>query len=243
MILFPAIDMYKGNAVRLLRGDYEQVTVYHDRPEEVAAGFLLAGAANLHLVDLEGARDGGTPNYDTVLRILRTLAETSPQPVFTEIGGGIRSADIAEKYLDAGVSRVILGTAAVTDEALLRSLVRRWPDRIAVSADIRDGFVAVRGWKETSGLSTDAFFGKMEQIGIRTVICTDISKDGAMEGTAVPLYRHLTSRFGVDLIASGGVSSVEDILRLKALGAHGAIIGKALYTGALDLTEALEAAR
>ena len=201
MILFPAIDMYKGNAVRLLRGDYEQVTVYHDRPEEVAAGFLLAGAAHLHLVDLEGARDGGTPNYDTVLRILRTLAETSPQPVFTEIGGGIRSADIAEKYLDAGVSRVILGTAAVTDEALLRSLVRRWPDRIAVSADIRDGFVAVKGWKETSSLGTDA------------------------------------------LIASGGVSSIEDILRLKALGAHGAIIGKALYTGALDLTEALEAAR
>ena len=163
--------------------------------------------------------------------------------MFTEIGGGIRSADIAEKYLDAGVSRVILGTAAVADEALLRTLARHWPDRIAVSADIRDGFVAVKGWKETSGLGTDAFFGKMEQIGIRTVICTDISKDGAMEGTAVPLYRHLTSRFGVDLIASGGVSSIEDILRLKALGAHGAIIGKALYTGALDLAEALEAAR
>lgn len=242
MILFPAIDIFEGKAVRLLRGDYDRLTVYHDRPEEVAVSFLEAGADHLHLVDLEGARGGGTPNYDTVVKILRSL-EAVGGGMFTEIGGGIRSREAAEKYLDAGVSRVILGTAAVTDEALLRSLVARWPDRIAVSADLRDGFVAVKGWKEVSTVPADQFFGKMEALGVRTLICTDISKDGAMEGTAVPLYQHLTARFGVQLIASGGVSTLDDIRRLKALGAHGAIVGKALYTGALDLREALEAAR
>ena len=238
MILFPAIDLYNGNAVRLLRGAYEDVTVYSTRPEEVAGRFLEAGADHLHLVDLNGARDGGTPNFDTVLRILQAAGGR----MFTEIGGGIRSAEAAERYLDAGVSRVILGTAAVTDEALLASLAGRYPDRIAVSADLRDGFVAVKGWKEVSAVDADAFFARMEQIGIRTVICTDISRDGAMEGTAVPLYKRLSSSFRVQLIASGGVSSIEDIRRLKALGVHGAIIGKALYTGALDLKEALEAA-
>ena len=242
MILFPAIDIFEGKAVRLLRGDYDRLTVYHDRPEEVAVSFLGAGADHLHLVDLEGARGGGTSNYDTVLRILRTL-EAAGGGMFTEIGGGIRSREAAEKYLDAGVSRVILGTAAVTDEALLRSLVARWPDRIAVSADLRDGFVAVKGWKEVSAMSADQFFGKMEELGVKTLICTDISKDGAMEGTAVPLYRHLTACFGVKLVASGGVSTLDDIRRLKALGVHGAVVGKALYTGALDLKEALEAAR
>lgn len=243
MILFPAIDLYNGQAVRLLRGSYENVTVYHTRPEEVAERFLLAGADHLHLVDLNGARDGGTPNYDTVLRILDRLKNAAYPGMFTEIGGGIRSAEAAGRYLDAGVSRVILGTAAVSDETLLRSLVTQYPDRIAVSADLKDGFVAVKGWKETSGVTADRFFEKMEEIGIMTVICTDISKDGAMEGTAVPLYQYLSSRYSVQLIASGGVSSISDILRLKALGVHGAIIGKALYTGALNLKEALEAAK
>ena len=239
MILFPAIDIYEGKAVRLLRGAYDQVTVYDERPEAAALRFLQAGADHLHLVDLEGARSGGTPNFDAVARILRATKGA----MFTEIGGGIRSVEAAEKYLNAGVSRVILGTAAVTDEGLTRTLLDRWPDRVAVSADLRDGFVAVRGWEQLSDVSADRFFSAMERLGVGAVICTDISKDGAMEGTAMPLYRRLSARFRGKLIASGGVSSLEDVRRLKALGVHGAIIGKALYTGAIDLVQALEVAR
>lgn len=246
MILFPAIDLYEGKAVRLLRGAYEQLTVYSKKPWEVAVRFFDAGADHLHLVDLAAARDGGSPNEEAVYRILAALkarAEETGRPVmFTELGGGIRDIETAEKYLNAGISRVILGTAAVTDEAFLRESVAHFWEKIAVSADLKDGYVAIKGWTEKSALTAEAFFEKLTAIGVKTLICTDISKDGAMEGTAIPLYETIRARYGIDLIASGGVSTLDDVRRLKALGVHGAIIGKALYTGDIRLEEALEAA-
>ena len=254
MIILPAIDLYDGQAVRLYKGLYEEKTVYSERPWEVAASFYEAGATHLHLVDLNGARDGDTPNFDTVVRILETVnalhekeqenaaGEVRP-PMVTEIGGGIRSFEAAEKYLEAGVTRVILGTAAVTDDELLNALTARYGARIAVSADIKDGEVAIKGWTESGGVDVDSFFEKLEKAGVRTVICTDVSKDGAMAGTGLPLYEHLKERFGMELIASGGVSTLDDVKKLKALGVEGAIIGKALYTKSIDLKEAIEVAK
>lgn len=247
MIIYPAIDLYDGKAVRLLRGRYEDMTVYSEKPEEVAESFFRDGADHLHLVDLNGARDGNTPNYGTVGKILETVnalaKESARVRMFTEIGGGIRSLEAAEAYLDLGVSRVILGTAAVTDETLLKTLTDRYGNRIAVSADIIGGEVAVKGWTESSGISVDAFMEKLERLGIAAVICTDISKDGAMEGVGLDLYRHIKAKYGIGLIASGGVTGARDIARLKELGAEGAIIGKAIYSGKLKLKEAIEAAK
>ena len=237
MKLFPAIDLYAGKAVRLYKGDYDQMTVYSDEPWQVAKDFASLGASNIHIVDLEGARDGGTPNFDTVLRIKRESG------LFCEIGGGIRTMSVIEKYLSAGIDRVILGTAALEDESLVRGAVLKYGEAIAVGADLRDGFVAVKGWLEVSKVSADEFFAKMEAIGVSTVICTDISKDGAMQGTNRALYRELSEKFGVDIVASGGVSSTGDIAALRDMGLYGAIIGKAYYTGAIDLAEALEVAK
>ena len=247
MIIYPAIDLYDGNAVRLLRGRYEDVTVYSTEPNKVAASFFEAGADHLHLVDLNGARDGNTPNFGTVGTILETLdtlaALSGRKRMFTEIGGGIRSFETAKAYLDAGCDRVILGTAAALDEALVQRLTDRYGERIAAGADIINGEVAVKGWTESSGILLDAFFEKMEKLQVKTVICTDIAKDGAMQGTGLPLYRHIKDRYGIELIASGGVTDLMDIFRLKELGVEGAIIGKALYSGKLDLKEAIEAAK
>ena len=237
MKLFPAIDLYGGKAVRLFKGDYEKMTVYSDNPEEVAEKFKEAGAECIHLVDLEGAKLGGTPAYDIVKRIVEKTG------LFAEIGGGIRTMPVIEKYINAGVGRVILGTAAVTDEALLREAAERFGEKIAVGVDIKDGFVAIKGWVEKTELEAFAFCQRLEKIGISTVICTDISKDGAMMGTNRELYRKLTERFDLKIIASGGVSSLEDVKALKEIGAWGAIIGKAYYTGAIDLGEALKIAR
>ena len=247
MIIYPAIDLYNGQAVRLLRGRYEDLTVYSKEPDRVAASFFAAGADHLHLVDLNGAKDGKTPNFETVAKILETvnaLADASGRDrMFVEIGGGIRSFESAEAYLNAGCARVILGTAAVEDESLLIKLTERYRDRIAVGVDIKKGEVAVRGWTESSGIPADVFFEKLERMGIGTVICTDISRDGAMEGTNLSLYRHIKERYGIGLIASGGVTDLNDILRLRELNAEGAIIGKALYSGKIDLKEAIEAAK
>lgn len=247
MIIYPAIDLYNGQAVRLLQGRYEDVTVYSQEPHLVAASFFEAGADHLHLVDLNGAKDGNTPNYETVVKILETvntLADLSGRSRMTvEIGGGIRSLKAAKAYLDTGCSRVILGTAAVEDESLLKELTDRFEEKIAVSADIKNGEVAIKGWTESSGVPIDTFFEKLEQFHVRTVICTDISKDGAMAGTSLSLYRHIKERYGIELIASGGVTDMLDIFRLKELGVEGAIIGKALYSGKLDLKEAIEAAK
>ena len=237
MKIFPAIDLYEGKAVRLLRGAYDQMTVYSENPIEIARDFEVCGAEYLHTVDLEGAKSGLTPNLDLIRRF---AAETS---LTVQVGGGIRTLETADRYLSAGVGRVILGTAAVTDEAMLRSAVDKWGERIAVGADLKDGYVAIRGWTEKSELRWEDFFEKLEKYGVKTVICTDISRDGAMQGANRGLYAEIQRRFRMDLIASGGVSSIEDIRALKAQGLYGAIIGKAYYTNAIDLQEAIEVAK
>ena len=237
MILLPAIDLYEKKAVRLYKGDYAQMTVYSENPLAVAGDFASAGAEWIHLVDLEGARYGDTPNLEIVSEI---VSETGLR---TEIGGGIRRMETAQRYLEAGVRRVILGTAAVTDEGFLREALAAFGAAVAVGADVKDGYIAIRGWREQSAQTLEAFLSRMEELGVRTVICTDISRDGAMRGTNRALYRALSERFSMDLIASGGVSSLADIKALREQGLYGAILGKAYYTGAVDLREALEAAR
>ena len=237
MLIFPAIDLYGGKAVRLYKGDYAQMTVYSDDPLSVARDFRRAGASHVHLVDLEGAKDGTTPNLDVVRAI---ATETD---LFCEIGGGIRNMETVVAYLSAGVDRVILGTAAVTDEAFLRAAVGRFGERIAVGVDIKDGKVAIKGWTVASELDAIPFCEKLQAMGVRTVICTDISKDGAMMGTNHALYQTLSQQFDLQIIASGGVSSMEDVEKLAKLDLYGAIIGKAYYTGAIDLPEAIEVAK
>ena len=234
MILFPAIDLFEGKAVRLYKGDYAQMTVYSEHPEEIAGDFAACGATHIHLVDLEGARSGETPNLDTVLKIRESTG------LFCEIGGGIRSMEIVERYLSAGLDRVILGTAAIENEDFLRSAVEKYGDKIATGADIRDGYVSVKGWTEQSGVTLEAFCEKMEEIGVSTVICTDISRDGAMRGTNREMYRMLSGKFRLNITASGGVSTLEDVRSLRAMNLYGAIIGKAYYTGDINLKEAVE---
>lgn len=237
MILFPAIDLYEGKAVRLLRGDYARMTVYSEHPEEIGKDFAAQGATHVHLVDLEGARAGTTPNLDTVLRIREATG------LFCEIGGGIRSMETIDTYLSAGLDRVILGTAAVENRHLLRRAAEKYGEKIAVGADVRDGFVAVKGWTENSALGLMDFCRDMEQTGIRTLICTDISRDGAMRGTNREMYRQLSETLGMRITASGGVSSLEDVAELRKMNLYGAIIGKAYYTGAIDLKKAIEVAQ
>ena len=236
MLIFPAIDLVQEQAVRLYKGDYAQMTVYDSDPLRVARTFQSQGASCLHLVDLEGAKNGGTPNLEVITRI---VSETS---LFTEVGGGIRSMETVETYLTAGVSRVILGTAAVTDEAFLRQAVAAWGSRIAVGVDIRDGYVSIKGWTEQSAYTCSQFFEKMQKLGVQTIICTDISRDGAMAGTNLNLYRQLSQAYRMDIVASGGVSSLADVKALREMDLYGAIIGKAYYTGAIDLRQAIEVA-
>ena len=237
MILYPAIDLVGGKAVRLYKGDYAQMTVYSDDPLSVAKDFQKAGAKRMHLVDLEAAKSGVPENAETI----RAIAENTD--LFLEVGGGIRTMQTLESYLSLGVDRAILGTAAVTDPDFLREAVEKYGERVAVGVDLKDGYVAIKGWTETSDLTAESFFAKMEALGVKTVICTDISRDGAMKGANRALYRELSEKFSIDLIASGGVSSIGDVTALKEMGLHGAIIGKAYYTGAIDLKQALEAAR
>ena len=238
MLIFPAIDMYGGKAVRLYRGDYEQMTVYSDDPVSVARDFVAAGAEQIHMVDLEGARDGDMPNLGTVREIYRATG------AFIELGGGIRSLDALARVFDAGVSRAILGTAAVSDPAFLEAAVAKYGNKIAAGCDLRDGVVAVKGWLENSGVTADEFFSRMTALGIDTIICTDIARDGAMRGANAALYGEIMAAHpGIKLVASGGVSGMEDIGRLRALNLYGAIVGKAYYTGAIDLKKAVEAAK
>ena len=237
MILFPAIDLYEGKAVRLLRGDYRQMTVYSEHPEEISVDFLKQGATHVHLVDLEGAKSGQTPNLETALSIRQKTG------LFCELGGGIRNMETVRRCLEAGLDRVILGTAAVTDRAFLLECLKTYGDRIAVGVDIRDGFVAIRGWLETSGLPFLDFCRDMAALGVKTLIVTDISRDGAMRGTNRNLYGQLRAELpDLQLTASGGVSSLEDVQALSRMGLYGAIIGKAYYTGEISLKDALDAA-
>ena len=237
MILLPAIDLYEKKAVRLYKGDYENMTVYSENPIEIARDFEACGCGYIHMVDLEGAKDGTTPNLAIVEQVAK---ETG---LFVEIGGGIRTMETVERYLNAGVSRVILGTAAVNDEAFLKAAVSKFGEKIAVGADVKDGYIAIKGWLEKSAVTLDAFLQKMEAIGVKNIICTDISKDGAMRGTNLALYRQLSQKYKMDITASGGVSTLEDIRQLRQMDLYGAIIGKAYYTGAIDLREALEVAK
>lgn len=237
MLIFPAIDLYGGKAVRLYKGDYQQMTVYSDDPLSVARDFENKGAKWVHLVDLEGAKNGTTPNIDVVSKIAR---ETS---LSCEIGGGIRNMETVEKYFRAGVSRVILGTAAVTDESFLKAAVAKYGEKIAVGVDIKDSMVAIKGWIEKSEYDAFDFCEKMQKTGVKTIICTDISKDGAMKGANHALYRSLSEKFSMQIVASGGVSSIEDVKKLAALNIYGAIIGKAYYTGAIDLEKAVNEVR
>ncbi len=237
MLIFPAIDLYGGKAVRLYKGDYNNMTVYSEHPEEVALEFKKSGATNLHLVDLEGARDGTTPNIETVKRI-RNITDA-----FIEIGGGIRSMETVKTYIDAGVDRVILGTAAVNDRAFLLEAVKTYKEKIAVGVDIKDGFVAIKGWTEKSNFDGIEFCKEMQEIGVKTIICTDISRDGAMRGTNLELYKKLNDTLDLNIVASGGVTDMSDIEKLAKIGVYGAIIGKAYYTGAINLNEAVEKAK
>lgn len=237
MNIFPAIDLIDGKAVRLFKGDYENKTVYNDDPVNVVKDFKNAGAEFLHLVDLDGAKNGTTSNLDTVKRIVREGG------MFVEIGGGIRSRDTAERYFDMGVDRVIVGTAAVNDTEFLTWLLDRYNEKIAVGVDVRDGFVAIKGWLEKSSFTLFEFCDKMQKLGVKYLICTDISKDGAMNGTNLELYRELSLRFNMNITASGGVSSICDVKKLRELNLYGAIIGKAYYTGAINLSEAIQVAK
>ena len=237
MIIFPAIDLYDKKAVRLYKGDYAQMTVYNENPLSVAKDFEKSGATHIHLVDLEGAKDGTTPNIEVVSEIVNKTS------LFAEIGGGIRSLETIEKYLSAGVGRVILGTAAVTDESFLLRSVEKYGEKIALGVDIKDGYVAIKGWTEKSAYTLHELCEKAEKIGVKTLICTDISKDGAMQGTNRELYSELSQRYGIDIVASGGVSSLDDIKALREMNLYGAIIGKAYYIGAIDISSAIEVAK
>ncbi len=237
MLIIPAIDLYGGKAVRLLKGDYARMTVYEEKPARLLNTFREEGAKAVHVVDLEGARDGQTPN----LKLISDMKTGTS--LFMQVGGGVRSMDIVSRYLeDARVDRVIIGTAAVTDPGFVEQAVRRYQDKIAVGVDIRDGLVAIRGWTATSGLEAFAFCRRMEELGVKTIISTDISRDGALQGANRDLYQRLSEELKVHIIASGGVSSVEDILALRRLGMYGAIVGKAYYEGRLPLRVAIEAA-
>lgn len=236
MIIYPAIDLFDGKAVRLFKGDYAQMTVYSENPVSVAEDFKAQGAERVHLVDLEGAKSGTTPNLKTVLEIKEKTG------LFCEIGGGVRSMDVISRYIDAGIDRVILGTAAVTEPGFAAQAAEKYGEKIAVGVDIRDGFVAVRGWTEKTSLNAFDFSKKMQGMGIKTLICTDISRDGAMKGANHGLYKKLSEELSMDIIASGGVSGMDDVKALRALNIHGAIIGKAYYTKAISLKEAIEAA-
>lgn len=234
MILFPAIDLYDKKAVRLTKGDYAQMTVYSDKPADVACAFRDAGARCLHMVDLEGARDGTTANFETIREIIKASG------LFTEVGGGIRTREVIEKYLDIGVERVILGTAAVAQPGFVDDMVELYGGKIAVGVDVKDGYVAVKGWTEVTGLECLDFCRQMEKKGVRTIICTDISKDGVLGGANNELYRQLLNELSLNIIASGGVSSLKDISYLDYLGLYGAILGKALYEGRINLKEAID---
>lgn len=237
MLIYPAIDLFECKAVRLYRGDYNKMTVYSDNPPEIAEDFKKCGATHMHIVDLEGAKNGTTPNFDTVIEIKRRSG------LFCEVGGGIRDMNTIDRYIGAGMDRVILGTAAVTNEGFVKEAVSKYGNKIAVGIDIKDGFAAIKGWTEKSEISAFEFCEKMENLGVETLICTDISKDGAMKGTNHALYSELMDRFNMQIIASGGVSSLDDVKKLAEKNLYGAIIGKAYYTKDIDLKQAVEVAK
>ncbi len=237
MKIFPAIDLFNGQAVRLLRGDYNNMTIYDAEPVNTALKFKAEGSEWVHIVDLEGAKIGAVKNFDTIINIKNSSG------LKCEVGGGIRDLKIIERYISSGIDRVILGTAAVTEKNFVEDAVKNFGEKIAVGVDIKDGKVAIKGWQENSNFEAMNFCERMQDIGVKTIICTDISKDGAMKGTNFSLYENLKAKLKINIIASGGVSSIEDVKGLAKLNLYGAIIGKAYYTGAIKIKEAIEAAK
>lgn len=237
MKIFPAIDLFDNKAVRLFKGDYAQMTVYNENPVEVAKDFQRQGAKQIHVVDLAGAKLGVPMHAELIGNIVK---ETG---LFVEVGGGVRDMSTVDRYLSAGASRVILGTVAVTNPQFIKDAVEKYGDKIAVGADISEGKVAIKGWLEKSRFGVEEFLEDMQSYGVKTVICTDVSKDGAMKGANHALYQSLQQKFDMQIIASGGVSSMDDIKALADIGVYGAIIGKAYYIGAIDLREAIEVAK
>jgi phosphoribosylformimino-5-aminoimidazole carboxamide ribotide isomerase len=234
MQIFPAIDLRGGQVVRLYQGDYDQMTVYGQDPCAVARDFLAAGAKYLHVVDLDGAKDGTLANFDTIAAIAKQGG------LYIEVGGGIRTEDRIQQYLDLGVGRCILGTIAVKDFDFTARMAQKYGDKIAVGVDARDGYVAINGWKELSTEKGVDFCRRLLDVGVETVIYTDISRDGAEKGTNLDLYRELAEIKGLKVTASGGVSSLEELRELQKIGTHAAILGKALYTGRLDLKTVIQ---
>ena len=236
MKIFPAIDLRGGRVVRLLKGDYSKVTVYGEDPFEVAERFEDMGAEYLHVVDLDGAIDGSQPNFAAVKEIIEGTG------LKVEIGGGIRNEDIIVSYAQAGALRVIIGTMAIRDPEFTARMIRKHQSNVAVGVDITGSRVAISGWTEITDITVDDMFQELIDDGVRTIICTDIAKDGAMQGTNLELYKHLVRDYGgyVDIIASGGISAMEEIEKLRNIGVDGAIIGRALYTGAIDLKEVIK---
>ncbi|MCI9348960.1 MAG: 1-(5-phosphoribosyl)-5-[(5-phosphoribosylamino)methylideneamino]imidazole-4-carboxamide isomerase [Oscillibacter sp.] len=234
MQIFPAIDLRGGQVVRLYQGDYDQETVYGSDPCAYAREFIDAGAQYLHVVDLDGARDGTTANFDSIAAIAKQGG------LYIEVGGGIRTEDRIRQYLDLGVGRCILGTIAVKDFAFTERMARTYGDQIAVGVDARDGYVAVNGWKEISREKGVDFCRRLRDAGVKTVIYTDISRDGAGQGTNLELYRELSGIEGLEITASGGVSSIEELRELERMGVRAAILGKALYSGRLNLRTVIE---
>lgn len=233
MKIFPAIDLRGGKVVRLCEGDYDRMTVYGDDPLAVCKSFKTAGAKYLHVVDLDGAKDGTTANFE----VIKTLVRDGGLKV--EVGGGIRSEEVINRYVDIGVLRVILGTVAVTDPDFVRDMVAKYGEKIAVGVDIKGGMVATHGWTKVSELECFDFCRIMSDHGVKTIICTDISKDGLLSGTNLELYRKLNEEFSVDIVASGGISTLDDVKSLVEMNVYGAILGKALYTNKIDLREAI----
>lgn len=235
MKIFPAIDLRNGKAVRLYQGDYDQMTVYSDSPVDVARSFKAKGASCLHLVDLDGAKDGQLVNFETIKEIVEEV------DMYVEVGGGIRDEERIKQYLELGVGRVILGTIAVKDPDFLEAMVTKYGEKIAVGVDARDGFVAINGWKEITDRESFEFCRYLRDIGVKTVIYTDISRDGGLEGTNMEAYRKLQEIEGLEVTASGGISFEEEITALKDVAAA-AILGKAIYSGKLDLERAVKLA-
>lgn len=235
MKIFPAIDLRDGKAVRLYQGDYDQMTVYSDSPVDVAKSFKAKGASCLHLVDLDGAKDGRLVNFETIKEIVEEV------DMYVEVGGGIRDEERIKQYLELGVGRVILGTIAVKDPGFLEAMVTKYGEKIAVGVDARDGFVAINGWKEITDRESFEFCRYLRDIGVRSIIYTDISRDGGLEGTNMEAYRKLQEIEGLEVTASGGISFEEEITALRDVAAA-AILGKAIYSGKLDLERAVKLA-
>ena len=234
MEIFPAIDLKDRQVVRLTQGDYDRVKIYAQNPVDIAKQFMEMGASNLHIIDLDGARDGALVNIDNIRDIMALTK------MFVQVGGGIRDEQSIDAYLGLGINRIILGTVAVENFAFLERMVGKYRERISVSVDARDGKVAVRGWKQDSGLDALAFCKKLESAGVQTIIFTDISRDGLLQGANLEFYKTLNDTLGCNIIAAGGVSSADDLTALKEMGLHGAIIGKAIYEGAINLKNVLE---